>query len=147
MEDIESNRPACEELERLLLIVHDIITSEVERKQMKTEFVNAISQFHRIEKTSIECLNFLEEIEPIAKELADNVKPVEALNSEMRAVLGEKQVVAVDLELLESEINYIEVRSIFHPIYCVPQKIMPRLCGCCGGAVISIFSVFTHLHR
>ena len=24
---------------------------------------------------------------------------------------------------------------------------MPRLCGCCGGAVDSIISVFTQLHR
>ena len=131
MEDIESHRPACEELERLLLIVHDVITSESERKQIKTEFVNAISQFHRIEKNSIDCLNFIEEIEPIAKELADNVKPVEALNSEMRAVLGEKQVVAVDLELLETEINQIDVRGTFHPIHSAPQK----SCLVCAAAV------------
>ena len=29
----------------------------------------------------------------------------------------------------------------------VSQKIVPRLCGFCGGAVDSIISVFTQLHR
>ena len=28
-----------------------------------------------------------------------------------------------------------------------PKKIVPRLCSCCGGAVDSIISVFTQLHR
>ena len=29
----------------------------------------------------------------------------------------------------------------------VSQKIVPRLCCCCGGAVGSIVSVFIHFHR
>ena len=31
--------------------------------------------------------------------------------------------------------------------YTVSQKIMPCLCGCCGGAINSIISLFEHLHR
>ena len=31
--------------------------------------------------------------------------------------------------------------------YRVSQKIVPQLCGCCKGAVDSIISVLTQLHR
>ena len=31
--------------------------------------------------------------------------------------------------------------------YRISQKIVPCLCGCCGGAADSIISVFTQLHR
>ena len=31
--------------------------------------------------------------------------------------------------------------------YRVSKRIVPHLCGCCGGAVYSIISVFTQLHR
>ena len=38
------------------------------------------------------------------------------------------------------------VRSTLIPITRCPNNIVPRLCGCCGGAVDSFISHFTQLH-
>ena len=32
-------------------------------------------------------------------------------------------------------------------MYRVSQKIVPRLCGCCAGALDLIMSIFAQLHR
>ena len=56
------------------------------------------------------------------------------------------------LKILDRLANFIQANFLMDMNmstikYRVSQSIVPRLFGCCGGAVDSIISIFTQLHR
>ena len=112
IEDIDTHRPVCTELEQILLRVDESPESETEKKQMKSELNDVIVRFCRVDKLSQACAKHVEEVEPIAKELDENLQLVEALNYEVNAVLSERSTVVVDLRSITTEIEEVMVSSI-----------------------------------
>ena len=59
------------------------------------------------------------------------------------------QLSALDLHHLNLNPNCLQMptKNSYNNIQGVAKKIVPHLCGCSGGAVDSIISVFTQLHK
>ena len=111
IEDIEEKKWTADVIQHLLTEVDDMQATDAEKRLFVSEITRLGTQFQRIEKTSKECLSFIEEIEPIAKELNNSVMPVDSCNGEINDLLAERPVMDVDITVLEDELKKIEASS------------------------------------
>ena len=109
MEDIEEHQTVCEKLEKTLPLIEDMQIPESNKTEVRSEISNVVMQFRQIKKRSVECLEFIEEIEPLAKELDESLKEVKNVSWKLNDVLLDKPTIDVNLEVLESELTKIEV--------------------------------------
>ena len=109
MEDIEEHQTICERLEKALPLIEDMQIPESNKTEVRSEISNVVMQFQQITKRSVECLEFIEEIEPLAKELDESLKEVEKVSCKLNDVLLDKPTIDVNLEVLGSELTKIEV--------------------------------------
>eukprot|EP00794_Sanderia_malayensis_P006649 gene6649-7395_t len=106
--DLVAHVPVKEALERVTEELPEFIDSEPEREQVEQELNEITARFDRLYKMSEDRKKKIEEIEPLAKEHAHSVKPVEELNCEIEDVLKERPTGFVDLETLEDEMAVLK---------------------------------------
>ena len=113
IEDADQHQSTREKLETTLPLIENMKIPESNKKELKLEISNIIMQFDRIKKRSMECMEFIAEIEPFAKDLDDSLKEIERVSSKVSDVLLDKPNIDVNLEILESEMSKIEVGPVF----------------------------------
>ena len=119
MMDIEEYEKICEKLEKILPLVKDMKIPDKNKTEVRSEISSVVLQFRRIQKRSEECMEIIEEIEPIAKELDGSLVEVERVSSKIHDLLLDKPSIDINLEILESELTKIEVRLLIAFFDCL----------------------------
>ena len=108
-EDVKDHSPIFEALEKATKDISEFVEEGPEREQIEHELVELTSRFEKIVKMSEERERQIQEVEPVAKDHEDAIKPVESLNTEAESVLKEKPKKFVGLETLDGELEKVKV--------------------------------------
>ena len=138
-EDVKDHAPIFEALEKATKDISEFVEEGPEREQIEHELAELTSRFEKIVKMSEERERQIQEVEPVAKDHEDAIKPVESLNTEAENVLKEKPKKFVRLETLEGELKKVKVIykiwKIFMQVSCfsfsclVNQNYVRVYCG------------------
>ncbi len=116
-EDLLHHIPVNEALEKVTKELANFVAPGPEREQIEQELGEVTTRFDRLLKMSTDRKRHIEEIEPLAKEHFDVIKPVEELNDEVEKALKEKSATVIDLDTLEDELARLKVGAKgFDPI-------------------------------
>lgn len=106
---MKDHAPIFEALDKATKDIAEFVEEGPEREQIAHELGELTSRFEKIVKMSEERERQMKEVEPVAKDHEDAIKPVESLNTEAENVLKEKPKKFVGLETLEEEFEKVKV--------------------------------------